>query len=66
MFRKGVASEVRLREKAYSGNAASLRKLVPLRLANRMQLEIGNQQREQALQYGHIGKGRRNTPLCFD
>jgi len=49
MFRESVAGEVRLRKQAYSGNTTCLRKLVPLRLANWMQMKIADHQREQAL-----------------
>jgi hypothetical protein len=55
MFRESVAGEVRLRKQAYSGDATCFGKLVPLRLANRVQVEIANHQREQALQLGNIG-----------
>jgi hypothetical protein len=56
VFRKCVASDVRLSEQAKPGDAASAGKLMPLRLADRAKLHAANHAMEERLDRAKVAQ----------
>ena len=66
VLRKGVTRQVRLREKAKTGDPSGDRKLMPLRFADRPKLHLPDYAVEQTLQDGSVTQRRRRASEGFD
>ena len=66
IFGKRMAGKVGFRQHADAGDAARVRKRVPLRRGTRMQIQIADQLREQTLQGREIAQAIRAAAVGFD
>ena len=65
-FRKCVAGQMRLGQKAKARDSAGAGKLVPMGRTNGAQVEIGDDVREQFFSRAHTAKRVRTTTLRID
>ena len=65
VFGKRVAGNVRFRKQAHSGDPAGMRKLMPLRFAERMQVQFADERSEKFLERALIGQRGRIAAVCF-